>query len=685
MKYFQKSFFLFAIFFLAVHPVLAQVPNDFYYLDQWYLSFIGTPEVWEMTTGSEDLIVAVLDTGVDLDHEDLEDHLWINEKEKAGDGIDNDDNGYIDDVYGWDFVGEDATPTPDVGEGFDEGSVPHGTMIAGVIAAVTDNEKGVAGMSWNSKIMALRVMDNYGAGLSTDVTEAINYAVAEGAKIINLSFSGYDADNRLRTAVREAYEAGVLVVAAVGNLSSGGVNTDIQPVYPACFGSQSSDDWVLGVAATNEEDEKAIFSNYGSTCVDISAPGENFYSTYYFDEDWEGFDEDEYMGQWSGTSLATPVISGAAALLWSYYPSLTVGEVQTILKLSVDPVVELGPIGRGDMGAGRVNVERAFEIAANFAEPVSTAAVEEVTIIPSTNIIVVPSAGAPPLIRVFAKSGVLLTEFLAYDSAFTGGVRVAVGDVDGDGEDEIVSAPGPGGEPDIRVFEQDGIMLKGFNAFESAMTSGCYVATGDTDQDGKEEIAVTAEAGGSNEVRVFDEEGEDVLQIPIDRYEDAAVRVAMGDTDGDEQDEIILSYGPGTEPWIDVYKEDGTKTASFLVYAQTYSNGVYVSSGDINGDGLDEIVTGTDEGGGPHVQIYTGAGQHLGTFFAYDEAFRGGVRVAVGNLSDEVGGTASIIAAAGPGGGPHIRVFNDHATLIGTFFTDAKEDRDGIFVGAWSY
>ncbi|HBK34207.1 TPA: hypothetical protein DEP34_02680 [Candidatus Uhrbacteria bacterium] len=685
MKYFQKSFFLLVIFFLVAHPVFAQVPNDFYYLDQWYLNFIGVSNVWDTTTGSDEIIVAVLDTGVDLDHEDLEEHIWINEEEKMGDGIDNDDNGYIDDVYGWDFVGEDATPTPDVEEGFDEGSVPHGTMIAGVIAAVTDNDKGVAGMSWNSKIMALRVMDNYGAGLSTDVTEAIEYAVAQGAKIINLSFSGYDADNRLRAAVREAYEAGVLVVAAVGNLSSGGVNTNVQPVYPACFGSQSDDDWVLGVAATNAEDEKTIFSNYGSTCVDISAPGENFYSTYYFDEDWEGFDEEEYMGQWSGTSLAAPVISGAAALLWSYYPSLTVGEIQTILKISVDPVVESGPIKHADMGAGRVNVERAFEIAANFAEPVSSVSVDEVTIIPSTNIIVVPAAGAPPLIRVFAKSGVLLKEFLAYDSTFTGGVRVAVGDVDGDGEDEIVSAPGPGGGPDIRVFEQDGTMQKGFDAFKYTMTSGCYIATGDVDQDGKEEIVVSTEAGGSSEVRVFNEEGEEVSQISVDRYEDAAVRVATGDMDGDKRDEIILSYGPGTEPWIDVYKADGTKTASFLVYAQTYSNGVYVSSGDINGDGLDEIVTGTDQGGGPHVQIYTGFGQHMGTFFAYDEAFRGGVRVAVGNLSDEVEGAASIITAAGPGGGPHIRVFNDHAALIGTFFTDVEEDRGGIFVGAWSY
>ena len=684
-SYERRGMLFLVIFFLVASPVLAQVPNDFYYFDQWYLSFIGAPEVWDITTGSDEVIVAVLDTGVDLDHEDLEDHLWINEGEKAGDGIDNDDNGYIDDVYGWDFVGEDETPTPDVGEGFDESSVPHGTMISGVIAAVTDNEKGVAGMSWNSKIMALRVMDNYGAGLSSDVTEAIDYAVAQGAKIINLSFSGYDADNRLRTAVREAYEAGVLVVAAVGNLSSGGVNTDVQPVYPACFGSQSSDDWVLGVAATNAEDEKATFSNYGSTCVDISAPGENFYSTYYFDEDWEEFDEVEYMGQWSGTSLAAPVISGAAALLWSYYPSLTVKAVQTILKLSVDPVVEIGPIERGDMGAGRVNVERAFEIAVNFAEPISAASAEEGTIIPSTNIIVVPAAGAPPLIRVFAKSGVLIAEFLAYSSAFTGGVRVAVGDIDGDGEDEIVTAPGPGGGPDIRLFEQDGTLITRFNAFESMMRVGCYVATGDVDQDGKEEIVVSTESGGSSEVRVFDEEGEEVSQISVDRYEDVSVRVAMGDTDGDEIDEIILSYGSGTEPWVDVYEENGTKTASFLVYAQTYSNGVYVSAGDINGDGLDEIVTGTDQGGGPHVQIYTGAGQHLGTFFAYDEAFRGGVRVSVGNLSDEVGGTASIIAAAGPGGGPHIRVFNDHAELIGTFFTDEEEDRDGIFVGTWSY
>jgi len=686
MFYFQKSFFLFTIFCLVVaHPAAAKIPDDSYYSEQWYLDWIGAPEVWDITTGSEDLIVAVLDTGVDLDHEDLEDHLWINDDEIAGDGIDNDHNGYIDDVHGWDFVGEDAIPTPDVGDGFDESSVPHGTMISGVIAAVTNNGKGVAGVSWNSKIMPLRVMDNYGAGLSSDVADAIDYAVAEGAKIINLSFSGYEADSRLRTAVRKAYEADVLVVAAVGNLSSGGLNTDRQPVYPACFGSDGEEDWVLGVAATNREDEKAIFSNYGSTCVDISAPGEDFYSTSYFNADWEGFDEELYMGDWSGTSLAAPLVSGAAALLWGYYPSLTVTEVQTILKLSVDPVKEVGTITRGEMGAGRVNIERAFEMASGFAEPFSAANAEGIMITPSTNIIVVPAAGAPPMVRIFSKSGTFLDGFLAYSSTFTGGMRVAVGDIDGDGEDEIVTAPGPGGGPDIRLFEQDGTLIGRFNAFETTMTKGCYVATGDIDQDGHEEIAVSTEAGGGNKVRLFEEDGTQITEISADRYNDKAIRVALGDTDADEADEIIVSYGFGTEPWVDVYEANGTKTASFLAYAQTYSNGAYVSAGDINGDGYDEIVTGTDTGGGPQVQIYTGSGRHLGTFFAYGEDFRGGVRVAVGNLSDEVGGTASIITAAGPGGGPQIRVFNDHAQLIGTFFTEAEEDRDGIFVGAWSY
>jgi hypothetical protein len=383
--------------------------------------------------------------------------------------------------------------------------------------------------------------------------------------------------------------------------------------------------------------------------------------------------------------LAAPVISGAAALLWSYYPSLTVAEMQIVLKLSVDPVEEVGPIKRSDMGAGRVNVAQAFVVASSFADHESSSSTQETTLVPSTNIIVVSASGAPPAVRVFAKSGTLLREFLAYDANFSGGVRVAVGDVDGDGEDEIVTVPGPGGHPDVRVFEQDGTLLEQFYAFGSDERVGYYVATGDVDGDGKEEITVSAEAGGSEVVRLFDEDGNAFAQIVRDRYTNKAARVALGDVDGDGEEEILLSYGPGTEPWVDVYEASGNKRANFLVYAQTYSNGVYVSAGDINGDGLDEIVTGTDQGGGPHVQIFTGSGGHLGTFFAYDELFRGGVRVAVGNLSDEVGGTASIIAAAGPGGGPHIRVFNDHAQLIGTFFTDEEEDRDGIFVGAWAY
>ncbi|TAL49896.1 hypothetical protein EPN81_04270 [Patescibacteria group bacterium] len=665
----------------------ALTPDDEFLEDQWYLENIGAYEAWDRHTGDGSVVVAVLDTGIDLDHPDLEENIWENSGEVANDGIDNDNNGYIDDVNGYDFVDDDGTPVPTQGEAFDEGAVSHGTVIAGIIGAVGDNQEGVAGIIWDVQLMSVRILDNRGIGDSNLARQGVEYAIENGADVINLSFTGFDIDDALRAVIREAYEEGIVVVAAMGNADNGGINIDTTPIFPACYGERADEDWILGVAATDQDDVKADFSNYGSECTDISAPGQDIYSAVYQDDNWIEFDEGFYQDSWSGTSMASPMVAGAAALLKSAYHSLTPDDIKSILRLSVDPVTATGD-AKGKMGAGRLNIATALTLAPSFADGSdggSSSSVSETA--SSYRIAVAPESGSPPTVRVFTNSGSeVVTEFDVYDASFTGGVRLAMGDVDGDGKEEIVTVPGPGGGPQVRVFDLQGNLVSQFYAFETALRSGLYVATGDIDGDGIEEIAVSTDADGGGRVQIFDKEGIPLSDAfhPYDTFgftDTISLRVVMGDVDGDGNDEVIVGVGGGDEPRIQVHESDGTFVSEFLAYASTYDKGIFVAAGDLDGDGDDEIVTGTDNGGGPQVQIFDGVGTWLGTFFAYDSAFRGGVRLSVGNLSEWPG--ASIISAAGPGGGPHIRVYNGYAQLIGTFFSDDENDRGGINSAAW--
>ncbi|HAU66390.1 MAG: peptidase S8 and S53, subtilisin, kexin, sedolisin [Candidatus Uhrbacteria bacterium GW2011_GWF2_39_13] len=677
-------FFIFA----NVFPLFAKTPDDAYLDEQWYLETIHAQEAWDVETGDGSVVVAILDTGFDLDHPDLKQNVWVNAKEIADDGIDNDHNGYVDDVNGYDFIDEDGSPVPDQDNGFEESAVSHGTVIAGIIGGVGDNGKGIAGINWDVQLMSVRILDSNGIGDSQSVYKGVKYAIKNGADVINLSFTGFEADDFLSAAIKEAYRVGIVVVAAMGNAEPG-INTDDQPIYPVCYGEQADQDWILGVAATDTHDEKAFFSNYGFICTDISAPGQDLFSTVYQDDDWQTFAQGYYQGAWSGTSMASPLVAGAAALLKSAYHSLTPDDIKSILRLSVDPVFSTGDVV-GKMGAGRLNLSNALAIAPSFVDPEDDGQMSSSSVTKrasSYRIAVAPEFGSPPTVRVFTNDGSTVTaSFDAYDASFTGGVRLTMGDVDGDGEEEIVTVPGPGGGPQVRVFDLNGMLESQFFAFDQSMTSGLFVATGDTNGDGIEEIVVSMDERTYSEVRFFNkdgqQQGENILEpFQVKADEIKSLRIAMGDVDADGSDELIVTRGSGFEPFVEVYEPDGTLVSEFLAYEQTYDKGVFVASGDLDGDGDDEIVTGTDIGGGPQVQIFDGTGKKLGTFFAYDDQFRGGVRLSVGNLSTWPG--ASIITVAGPGGGPHVRVYNGYAKLIGTFFSDDENNHMGLNSAAW--
>lgn len=240
------------------------IPNDAGYDLQWGLKNIKADLAWDVTTGSNRVIIAIIDSGISFEHPDLKENIWSNSKELCNDGIDNDNNGYIDDCYGWDYIDNDGFP-----EDFDG----HGTMVAGVIGATSNNSIGIAGVMWNVKIMPLRILGINGGGDIANAIRAINYAVENGAKVINTSWGNYDYSQALYDSINYASSKGVLFVAAAGN---DGSNNDTEPFYPASYNLDN----IISVTAIDNNDNLESYFNYGKDTVHLAAPGVSIQSTF---------------------------------------------------------------------------------------------------------------------------------------------------------------------------------------------------------------------------------------------------------------------------------------------------------------------------------------------------------------------------------------------------------------------
>jgi len=361
IKVFSHLAALSAVFFVTcVRPAFAAIPDDPLFKEQWYLDAARLPEAWDFAKGSPFVTVAVLDSGVDLSHPDLRDRIWTNPKEIPGNGIDDDRNGYVDDVRGWDFVGNDADPNPEVLEGSHKDGANHGTLIAGIIGAAGSNAEGIAGINWNVRILPLRVLDTEGSGGTLNVVRAVRYAIAAKAKVINISFTGPNYSQSLADALQEAHDAGILVVAAAGNEgdTERGGDLNIYPSYPACYRGKNGEHLVLGVASLDRNGVKSSYSSYGSDCVGISAPGESFFSTQVFRPAIKGFDV-AYGDSWFGSSLSAPVVSGVAALLASMDPTLDADELRAFLRATAKDVNPLNGPYAGHLGTGQVDAAAA--------------------------------------------------------------------------------------------------------------------------------------------------------------------------------------------------------------------------------------------------------------------------------------------------------------------------------------
>ncbi|RME66654.1 MAG: hypothetical protein D6781_14765 [Verrucomicrobia bacterium] len=289
---------------------------------------ISAEEAWDVTTGSSDVVVAVIDSGIRYTHRDLAGNMWVNPGEIPGNGLDDDGNGYVDDVHGIDAIEDTGNPMDTDG---------HGTHVAGIIGAQADGGGPAVGVAWDVRLMALKFLDDTGVGSTADAIECIDYAVAHGARIINASWGGEGYSRALREAIERAGEAGAIMVIAAGNE---GFSIDDAGLYPAAFDLMNA----VVVSAIDRRGERSVFSNFGVLSVHLAAPGEAIFSTYK--------DSDEAYSYADGTSAAAPHVSGIAALLLARAPELSVLDLRGRLLAGTVPLPSLQGIvstgGRAD-------------------------------------------------------------------------------------------------------------------------------------------------------------------------------------------------------------------------------------------------------------------------------------------------------------------------------------------------
>lgn len=653
---------------------LAKMSND-PRIYQYSYEQAGVFKAWDYTVGSSKVVVAVIDNGFDTFHPDLLGNVWKNTNEVPDNGIDDDANGYIDDVWGWNFIDNNNNPQPVVSHLTDleksEQLYNHGTFVAGIIGAVGNNNRDGAGVAWNVKLMNLKVLGNDGYGNFLPVVDAIHYAVDNGADIINVSMAG-DYSPKIVEAVDYAFSKGVVVVAAMGNYNG---SADEQPQYPACADAGETEPHVLGVSAVNEERRLANFSNTGAKCVDITAPGVKINSIGRYAP--ESGLTSSYKNGWQGTSFAAPFVSGAAALIKSEQPSWKADKIyQAILSTThhtpADDEAEYARL----YGKGLLQIQRAVAYAAGLPVPPSLfqspndPVVPVVTPIQTTSTPVDVPETKPKHTKTFVAVGAIGHMRDAYNDSFELGGQyerpeaknIESAAAHGTGADQIIATVKVGAK-NVRVVSIYNHKWQLQNSWSTNFTVPVQVAV-ERRHDNKIIIALAPTQANTTIFELFDENGRDFATLSQSAaHRGAHVVLHNGST------YVIFSVDTFTQ--VKVYDGENDLQNSFSVIGMGLNP--YLAVGDVNADTVDDIIIGSGAGVNDQVRVYAGDGTEQRSFSPFGDGRKNGVNVIV--VDADANGTRDLLTYSAGTTGP-IRAWTARAKsagewdvpFIGSFF-----------------
>ncbi len=636
----KKKLFIISLSLSLLIPgiVSAIVPND-PNVQQHSLENINAYQAWDLATGSHNVVVAIIDNGFDTFHPELIKNVWKNESEIPNNKIDDDKNGYIDDVYGWNFLDNNNNPRP-VAENLTEkekinGSVHHATVVAGIIGASGNNGQGTAGINWDVRLMNLKVLGNSGEGNIANFFDAVRYAVENGADIINISLvSNFDIG--VTEAIRYAYDNGVTVIAAAGNER---VQLNLSPQFPVCADKNFNEQFVLGVSAIKKTRQIADFSNIGSDCIDITAPGVDIGGPVRFSPS-NGL-KDKFIQGWDGTSFAAPLVAGTAALIKSVQPLWGPKQIfNAILSNTHKTEGQDEAVYANLFGKGLLQVDKAVEYAIN--QPGSFVSnqtenfiigidnknsrliienlkekkqsiIEQKIIKESDDINIIRKNSKNEYIVSFkvSENSSEITHYndnwekiTSWQVPIDGKLTIVSGNVYGDAEVEVIVGSTTGDEDLFHIYDLTGKLIKRYK--QESFHSGISIGLAPTNES-KNEILISQVVDKKMIVEHFDNEFKIKNTISVPYFGSVGAVEGMN-VNGELQ--YVAAANRGDKPLIGLYDKNGKLIRRYFAVDKTYLGGLSIAITDFNGDGKDNIVV-SKKSENSEITVYNSSGKRI--------------------------------------------------------------------------